>query len=43
MPGADAQIAEYLQPFQNPLCWSGWRLIVRRLEDWDAATSIKKA
>jgi CHAT domain-containing protein len=40
---ADAQIAEYLQPFQNPLCWSGWRLIVRRLEDWDAATSIKKA
>ncbi|MDC0708748.1 CHAT domain-containing protein [Stigmatella sp. ncwal1] len=40
---ADAQIAEYLQPFQNPLCWSGWRLIVRRLEDWDTATCIKKA
>ncbi|RKH54373.1 CHAT domain-containing protein [Corallococcus llansteffanensis] len=31
----DARIAEYLQPFQSPLCWSGWRLIVRRLEDWD--------
>lgn len=42
MQRVDARIAEYLQPFQNPLCWSGWRLIVRRLEDWDAATSINK-
>jgi CHAT domain-containing protein len=30
----EALITEYLQPLQNPMCWSGWRLIVRRLEDW---------
>jgi CHAT domain-containing protein len=38
MEEADALIAGYLQPFQNPMCWGGWRLILRRLEDWEGAT-----
>jgi hypothetical protein len=27
-------IAERLRPFRNPMCWSGWRIVLRSLEDW---------
>ncbi|SES71359.1 CHAT domain-containing protein [Stigmatella erecta] len=27
-------IRDWLSNFRNPMCWAGWRIIVRGLEDW---------
>ncbi|WP_043434364.1 CHAT domain-containing protein [Cystobacter fuscus] len=27
-------VRDWLSNFRNPMCWAGWRLVVRGLEDW---------
>ena len=27
-------VRDWLSNFRNPMCWAGWRIVVRRLEDW---------
>ncbi|RKH72962.1 CHAT domain-containing protein [Corallococcus aberystwythensis] len=31
---AEALVADHLRFFRSPMCWAGWRLILRTLEDW---------
>jgi CHAT domain-containing protein len=27
-------VTEHLRPYRSPICWAGWRLVIRSLADW---------
>ncbi|QRK08584.1 CHAT domain-containing protein [Archangium violaceum] len=31
---AEQLVADYLRFYRSPMCWAGWRLMLRTLEDW---------
>ncbi len=35
-PSFDQRIQDMLKPFRSSICWAGWRLTLRTLEDWRA-------